>query len=298
MADFWIKLEKNTPDKPEIFEMAEMLSIDPDAVLGKLIRVWCWVDSNSSDGHIKSVTPVLIDRLTMSQGFADAMTSVGWLEETSIPNFSRHLGESAKKRAKDSERKRKSRESSEECPEESVTKRGLDKSRVDKNRVEATNDEKNDNKSKDASLLIFADYGFSDQQISLIFENRKKNSKNAKSAKITEIIAKSICKEMKLCVEAGYTIDNVLNEWHETSWVAFKAEWIQKRIPLNNNAGNHNGQDQFKRNFKETPLERMARKQKSMDMRSAPPEYHGQIVGENDTVVSTQMGIDGRGSSQ
>ena len=132
MADFWIKLEKNTPDKPEIFEMAEILSIDPDAVLGKLIRVWCWVDSNSSDGHIKSVTPVLIDRLTMSQGFADAMTSVGWLEENSIPNFARHLGESAKKRAKDSERKRVSRITSEECPKKSVTESGLDKSRVDK----------------------------------------------------------------------------------------------------------------------------------------------------------------------
>jgi len=131
MADFWIKLEKNTPDKPEIFEMAEMLSIDPDAVLGKLIRVWCWVDSNSSDGHIKSVTPVLIDRLTMSQGFADAMKTVGWLDENSIPNFDRHLGESAKKRAKDAERKRKSRSSSEECHNKSVTESGLDKSRVD-----------------------------------------------------------------------------------------------------------------------------------------------------------------------
>ena len=136
MADFWIKLEKNTPDKPEIFEMAELLSIDPDAVLGKLIRVWCWVDSNSSDGHIKSVTPVLIDRLTMSQGFADAMTSVGWLEENSIPNFARHLGESAKKRAKDSERKRLSRKTSEGCPKKSVTESGLDKIRVDKIRVE------------------------------------------------------------------------------------------------------------------------------------------------------------------
>ena len=132
MADFWIKLEKNTPDKPEIFEMAEILAIDPDAVLGKLIRVWCWVDSNSSDGHIKSVTPVLIDRLTMSQGFADAMKTVGWLDENSIPNFDRHLGESAKKRAKDAERKRKSRTSSEECHKKSVTESGLDKSRVDK----------------------------------------------------------------------------------------------------------------------------------------------------------------------
>jgi uncharacterized phage protein (TIGR02220 family) len=57
-----------------------------------------------------------------------------------------------------------------------------------------------------------------------------------------------------------------------------------------------NGQNRPKSNIKETPLERMARKQKSMDMRSAPPEHYGQVVGENDAVVSTQMGIDGRGS--
>ena len=147
MADFWIKLEKNTPDKPEIFEMAEILGIDPDAALGKLIRVWCWVDSNSSDGHIKSVTPVLIDRLTMSQGFADAMKTVGWLDENSIPNFDRHLGESAKKRAKDAERKRKSRIISEECPQKSVTESGLDKSRVDKIK---DIDEKGDEKGEGA----------------------------------------------------------------------------------------------------------------------------------------------------
>ena len=158
------------------------------------------------------------------------------------------------------------------------------------------NNVNNENKSKDAALSIFADYGFSDQQIKLIYDNRKKNSKTAKSAKITGIIAKSICKEMKLCMDAGYTIDSVLNEWHETTWVTFKSEWIQKRIPLNNNAGNYNGQNRPKQHIKETPLERMARKQKSMDMRSATPEHYGQIVGENDTVISTQMGIDGRGS--
>lgn len=132
MADFWIKVEKSTPDKPEIFEMSEILGIDPDAVLGKLIRVWCWADSNSENGHIKSVTSVLIDRLTMSAGFADAMKTVGWLSKNNIPNFGRHLGESAKKRAKDAERKRKSRALSEECHTKTVTERGLDKSRVDK----------------------------------------------------------------------------------------------------------------------------------------------------------------------
>lgn len=144
MAEFWVKIEKSTPDKPEIFEIAEELSIDPDAVIGKLVRVWCWIDSNSADGHIKSVTHVLIDRLTSHKGFALAMENCGWLEKNRIPNFDRHLGESAKKRAKDSERKRKSRESAKESAgghKESVTEdgteggteSGLDKRREEKN---------------------------------------------------------------------------------------------------------------------------------------------------------------------
>lgn len=134
MADFWIKVEKSTPDKPEIFEMAEILDIDPDAVLGKLIRVWSWMDSNSEDGHIKSVTPVLINRLAGHTLFADAMRTVNWMADDCIPNFDRHLGESAKKRAKDAERKRKSRTSSAKSHTETVTEKGLDKSRVDKSK--------------------------------------------------------------------------------------------------------------------------------------------------------------------
>lgn len=33
MASSWIKVEVITPDKPEIFQIAEILGIDPDAVL-------------------------------------------------------------------------------------------------------------------------------------------------------------------------------------------------------------------------------------------------------------------------
>ena len=127
MADFWIKVEKSTPDKAEIFEMAALLDIDPDAVLGKLIRVWSWIDSNSEDGHIKSVTHVLIDRVTCCAGFSDAMKNVGWLTDSEIPNFDRHLGENAKKRAKDSERKRKSRDGHKKSVTNVGTESGLDK---------------------------------------------------------------------------------------------------------------------------------------------------------------------------
>lgn len=139
MADHWIKVEKSTPDKPEVLQIASILEIDdPDTVTGKLVRVWAWFDSNSENGHAPSVTNVLLDRLTGVTGFCDAMITVGWMDKTEegvqVPNYDRHLGKSAKKRGLDAERKRKSRDTSRAEPDKIGTKKGLDKIREDKNK--------------------------------------------------------------------------------------------------------------------------------------------------------------------
>ncbi|WP_338506443.1 DNA replication domain protein [Erwinia aphidicola] len=103
MASSWIKVEVITPDKPEIFQMAEALDIDPDAVLGKLVRIWTWADQQTVDGNAGSVTKSVLDRLSFVTGFADALISVGWLSQEDgrlfFPNFERHNGDSSKKRA-------------------------------------------------------------------------------------------------------------------------------------------------------------------------------------------------------
>ncbi|HAT8010198.1 TPA: DnaT-like ssDNA-binding domain-containing protein [Providencia stuartii] len=103
MASSWIKVEVITPDKPEIYQIAEILGIDPDAVLGKLIRVWSWADLQTLDGNAGSVTKSVIDRITFITGFADALISVGWMRNDKgklvLPNFDRHNGESSKQRA-------------------------------------------------------------------------------------------------------------------------------------------------------------------------------------------------------
>nr|SAY44362.1 Uncharacterised protein [Serratia marcescens] len=106
MAYEWIKIEVVTPDKPEIYQLAEILAIDPDAVLGKLIRIWAWADQQTIDGNansnVASVTKSAIDRIGFMPGFADALIQVGWLRfDGSIlifPNFDRHNGKSSKKR--------------------------------------------------------------------------------------------------------------------------------------------------------------------------------------------------------
>lgn len=103
MAGDWIKIEASTPDKPEVFMIADILGIDPDAAFGKLFRVWSWFDQHTEDGNAPSVTKVIIDKQAGVMGFADAMQAAGWLSTEEqflqIPNFDRHNGKSAKKRA-------------------------------------------------------------------------------------------------------------------------------------------------------------------------------------------------------
>lgn len=108
MAGDWIKVETTTPDKPEVIAIAEMLGIDQDAVVGKLIRIWLWADQQTFDGNAGgngvSVTFAFLDRCTFVPGFGSALEKVGWLARRpdgtlTFPNFDRHNGTTAKSRA-------------------------------------------------------------------------------------------------------------------------------------------------------------------------------------------------------
>lgn len=103
MAGDWIPIERATLEKPEVLEIAEVLGLDPDTVIGKLLRVWFWFDEQTENGNAVGVTSVTllkrICNMTGVQGFGEAMQKVGWLNGTAMPNFERHTSESAKKRA-------------------------------------------------------------------------------------------------------------------------------------------------------------------------------------------------------
>lgn len=113
MAGDWMKIELELPDKPEVHSIASMLNVDPDAVVGKLIRVWQWFDKHTVDGNAHGVTFALPDRITGVTGFGEAMCFVGWLEQQDkflvMPKFDRHTSESAKKRALTAKRVQKTR---------------------------------------------------------------------------------------------------------------------------------------------------------------------------------------------
>ena len=103
MAGDWITVEGTTPDKPEVYRMAALLSIPPEQVVGHLVRIWVWADQQSLDGNAISVTETTLDHIAHVTGFSKAMREVGWLNGSngsmSLPNFDRHNGKTAKSRA-------------------------------------------------------------------------------------------------------------------------------------------------------------------------------------------------------
>ena len=130
MAGDWIKLQHATPDKPEIGQMADLLNLDIDSVVGKCLRLWIWADQQSADGYALSVTRAQLDRITYCPGFADALQKVGWLDgesgQFSMPNYTRHNGQTAKKRALSQDRMQRKRYA------RSVTKSEPEKRREEK----------------------------------------------------------------------------------------------------------------------------------------------------------------------
>ena len=138
MAGDWIKVQHVTPDKPEVWQIADRLDIDPDAVVGKLIRVWIWADQQTTGGtcNASSVTKALLDRVAGVTQFCAAMIEAGWLEETEtgieFRNFDRHNGTSAKKRAQGSNRAAAARNRNANVTHEALQKR--DQRREEKRR--------------------------------------------------------------------------------------------------------------------------------------------------------------------
>ena len=113
VAGDWMMIDLELSDKPEVHQIAELLKLEPDAVVGKLFRVWSWFNKQTVNGHAVSVTDSVIDRLCASDGFSNAMLAVGWLDDKSgglrMPKFDRWNGQSSKKRALASRRQAKKR---------------------------------------------------------------------------------------------------------------------------------------------------------------------------------------------
>ena len=116
MAADWIKMRVDLQTHPKIVRILSATGSDKFRVVGGLHAVWTVFDTHSEDGELRGYTPDLLDHVIGWTGFARAMESVGWLvfdglETLTLPDFSAHNGQSAKRRAEDQKRKKVCRHS-------------------------------------------------------------------------------------------------------------------------------------------------------------------------------------------
>ena len=122
MAGDWIKWQRGLSRKPEVLRMSAKLERSRHEIAALLMEVWEWTDEQVADPdedgnaivRIESgQARAFIDHLTGLLGFADAMSAENWISfrsaHVAFPNWGRHNGKSAKRRALDAERKRADR---------------------------------------------------------------------------------------------------------------------------------------------------------------------------------------------
>lgn len=149
MAGDWIKVEKATPDKPEVAILARRLGVSRADAFLSWFRVYCWADHVTASGIVPHLSHDDCDTLSGAlPGTCQALAApeIGWLtadaDSMVFSNWDRHNGTSAKRRVYETERKRKqraaSRPVSQVCPEKggtnNGTKAGPEKRREEKNK--------------------------------------------------------------------------------------------------------------------------------------------------------------------
>jgi hypothetical protein len=113
MAGDWIKMRHALLQDPSVFSIGAEVGLDTFGVIGRLLAVWCWADTHTETGLVRGATCPQVDAVAQREGFAVAMQNAGWLRVSErgieFPAFTRHNGNSAKRRGLDALRKRENR---------------------------------------------------------------------------------------------------------------------------------------------------------------------------------------------
>lgn len=223
MAGDWMKIELELPDKPEVHAISSTLNIDPDAVVGKLIRVWQWFDKHTTDGNAYGVTYSLLDRISGVTGFGEAMMFVGWIEQNdknlTMPKFDRHTSASAKTRALTNKRVAKTRNG------DSVTKALPEKRREEKN---------NKTKAKKSDDLVLPD--FINETLWNDFKEMRKKIRKPMTEKAEELMVKKLTSFHEKKINVTKVLEqSILNNWQDIfepkkSNVVEVPDWKEKML--------------------------------------------------------------------
>ena len=133
MAGDWIKMRSDLFTHPKVVRISSALKADRLRTVGGLMAVWCLFDAHSVDGKLDGYTLDALDDLIGWPGFSASMASIGWLEDhgdsLSTPRFDEHNGQSAKRRATETERKRVARAVGDSSADDADKKRSREEKR-------------------------------------------------------------------------------------------------------------------------------------------------------------------------
>lgn len=115
---WWIKIRIDLAQDPKTLRIAELTGLEPDCVVGKLVRVWGWAKKHSKRGRIEGdlarAAVTLLRDMVGKCHMVEAMIDVGWLcvteRDVTFPDWTEYLSQEEKKKALAAERKRKQRE--------------------------------------------------------------------------------------------------------------------------------------------------------------------------------------------
>jgi hypothetical protein len=221
MAGDWIKMRSDLHTHPKVVRIASALRADRLRVVGGLHAVWCLFDVHSEDGILDGYTTEALDDLIGFAGFSDALVSVGWLESAEdhlvIPRFDEHNGQSAKRRAQETQRKREAR---------SVSAYDADKlrTREEKRREEIEKKEEPKTKTPRAPRFDAQAHLVSmgvDQMVAEDWLALRKKKNLAPTATAFEGVLQEAGK-------AGMTMDQALRTCCTRGWGGFDATWLDK----------------------------------------------------------------------
>jgi len=103
MAGHWIEWEKGLVRKPEVLRIARALQCTPHHAAACCMLVWEWAEDVTENGIIPGITAADVSFAAGVEGIGQAMLAAGWLVETGdaviLPNWDRHNGAPAKRRA-------------------------------------------------------------------------------------------------------------------------------------------------------------------------------------------------------
>jgi len=144
VAGDWIKMRLDLMEDPAVMEMADRLGVREETVVGYCHAFWSWVSRQCHAESVTGVTLLSLGRRLNLPGFPELLCDVGWLEYDDtgdkpvirIPNFDRHLSESAKKRALSTNRQRNKRS---DVTQVSRSERDKSVTREEKKREEKSN---------------------------------------------------------------------------------------------------------------------------------------------------------------